>query len=358
MSYQESDPRKIDTDGDGIFDNLEDKNKNGVWEKDKGETCAYNVDSDNDGLWDGYDVGANKGELTIGTDPLREDTDGDGLKDGEEVKTYFTNPLIADTDYDLLPDGKEKERGTNPFYYDTDKDGLSDGEEVYGRSVLIVRFQGGEVKTEEKVVTSDPLFDESSTMDTDGDGITDYDENNPPLGAELGQYDPYVVEPIPPKITNIQVYSDISVKWEWIWIIPHPVIEHSWAVVNTSVEDVAGVEAVNVVLLDTGAVKKASRVSGDEKKGTYIATMDIDFLADYLLSYTILVIAVDINDNTIFGLQEVKGLFGGFLPDIVSAGLLSVMFGAHIGNFMSNIAQEHIAKIKYLDIKVDLDEKM
>ena len=35
------------------------------------------------------------------------DTDGDQLKDGEEVITYLTDPLKPDTDSDGLSDGEE-----------------------------------------------------------------------------------------------------------------------------------------------------------------------------------------------------------------------------------------------------------
>ena len=66
-------------------------------------------------------------EATIGTDPLDEDTDGDGLNDGDEdtdgdglndgdeVYTHQTDPLVADTDGDGLNDGDEVDNGTNPL---------------------------------------------------------------------------------------------------------------------------------------------------------------------------------------------------------------------------------------------------
>ena len=65
------------------------------------------------------------------TDPAAFDTDGDGLKDGEEVSTYHTNPVSADSDADELSDGAEvKTYGTNPLAPDTDQDGFADGLEV------------------------------------------------------------------------------------------------------------------------------------------------------------------------------------------------------------------------------------
>ena len=73
----------------------------------------------------------NDEEKRLGTDPLNPDTDGDGLQDGEEVKTYKTNPLNPDTDADRLRDGDEVFRyKTNPLDPDTDADGLEDGYEI------------------------------------------------------------------------------------------------------------------------------------------------------------------------------------------------------------------------------------
>jgi outer membrane protein OmpA-like peptidoglycan-associated protein len=67
----------------------------------------------------------------IGTDPFNPDTDGDGLTDGEEVKTYKTNPLNPDTDYDGLKDGAEVHTyKTDPLNADTDNGGVRDGHEV------------------------------------------------------------------------------------------------------------------------------------------------------------------------------------------------------------------------------------
>ena len=49
----------------------------------------------------------NKIEKELGTDPKKADTDGDGLNDGAEVNQYKTDPLKADTDGDGLNDGAE-----------------------------------------------------------------------------------------------------------------------------------------------------------------------------------------------------------------------------------------------------------
>ncbi len=82
-------------------------------------------DSDNDGL-------TNLEEFTGKTLPNNADSDGDGVKDGDEVNRAggATNPLVADTDGDGLNDGGEVTAGTDPLNADSDADGFSDGQEV------------------------------------------------------------------------------------------------------------------------------------------------------------------------------------------------------------------------------------
>jgi hypothetical protein len=55
------------------------------------------MDADGDGLsldW----------EMALHIDPVKPDTDGDGLLDGDEVLDYGTDPAAVDTDQDGLPD--------------------------------------------------------------------------------------------------------------------------------------------------------------------------------------------------------------------------------------------------------------
>ena len=99
-----------DTDGDGLTDYQEvyitgtdptkyDSVTDGVSDAD--------ADPDEDGL-------TNAQEIELGTDPQNDDTDGDGLKGGEEVNDYHTDPLNPDTDRDGLPDGDEPHIGLDP----------------------------------------------------------------------------------------------------------------------------------------------------------------------------------------------------------------------------------------------------
>jgi outer membrane protein OmpA-like peptidoglycan-associated protein len=123
-------------------------------------------DSDGDGLTNGY-------EKSIGTDPYKADTDGDGLSDYEEVVKYHTNPTVADTDGDGLKDGDEViTYHTSPLEKDTDHDGLTDGEEVaqYHTDPLKADTNGDGLTDGEEVRTTktDPL-----KADTDGDGLND-----------------------------------------------------------------------------------------------------------------------------------------------------------------------------------------
>lgn len=54
-------------------------------------------------------------EQALGTNPLRYDTDGDGLNDGNEAILYHTDPLRRDTDQDGVSDRDEVLSGTDPL---------------------------------------------------------------------------------------------------------------------------------------------------------------------------------------------------------------------------------------------------
>lgn len=115
-----------DTDDDGLKDGTEDANYNGI--VDAGETNPCNPDSDNDGIQDGPELGVTlpvpepdgaerpllgtdtaifQADLdpATKTDPLNADTDGDGVKDGDEDKNHNGRVDAGETD-PTVKDGK------------------------------------------------------------------------------------------------------------------------------------------------------------------------------------------------------------------------------------------------------------
>ena len=104
----------VDSDGDGVPDNVEvflgfdpaneDTDGNGILDGDE--------DADGDGVPDWI-------EFVLDFDPLSSDTDGDGVPDAQE-----------DSDGDGIPDAEEIALGLNPYAIDTDGDGFGDGEEI------------------------------------------------------------------------------------------------------------------------------------------------------------------------------------------------------------------------------------
>jgi large repetitive protein len=174
----------LDIDGDGLND----------WTELYVEgTNRFVPDTDQDGLSDGIEVGADYGGLGR-TDPLVADTDGDGLMDGDEdvnadglvntgledlnedgysdrldddkdgvYDTAESSPLDPDSDDDALPDGDEVNlAGTHPLLPDTDGDGLLDGHEV--DTLTNPAFAALEVPPP----ATDPL-----QVDSDGGGVLD-----------------------------------------------------------------------------------------------------------------------------------------------------------------------------------------
>ena len=139
--YLDSFDPSIDTDGDGIPDGYEEQffpgdltQLSGAGDFDSdgstdleeltNRTDPTNDDSDDDGLLDGVESGTGTfvdGSDT-GTDPLEPDTDGDGLSDGAETNSGIfvsatdtgTSPLAADSDGDGFEDLDEVERLFDP----------------------------------------------------------------------------------------------------------------------------------------------------------------------------------------------------------------------------------------------------
>lgn len=114
-------------------------------------------DSDDDALSDDE-------EIKLSTDPNNNDSDGDGLIDGEEVLINKTNPLDKDTDKDGLDDAFEVYiSDTDPLNPDTDGNGILDGDEDLDQDELTT--------SEEFKLNTNP-----NEADSDFDSINDNDE--------------------------------------------------------------------------------------------------------------------------------------------------------------------------------------
>ena len=111
-----ADPDCDDEDGDGLPNIAEDSNGNGI--VDAGETDPTKMDTDGDGLVDG-----NSGVVPVDdypdgpNDPDPVDADDDGFVDGEQ--TLGTDPTKDDSDGDLLDDGLEVANGADPLDQDS-----------------------------------------------------------------------------------------------------------------------------------------------------------------------------------------------------------------------------------------------
>lgn len=132
-----TDINNSDTDGDGLPDGYE------VFTLDKN---PLKIDTDDNGIMDGQEDDDNDGlvnlkEYQIGTDPEKTDSDNDGLSDGEEVNTYNTSPLEKDTDGDTLSDSDDIALGFSPLLRDTDENGVVDGDEPVEQTLSNDRFE-------------------------------------------------------------------------------------------------------------------------------------------------------------------------------------------------------------------------
>ncbi|NNE60937.1 MAG: hypothetical protein HKN35_08590, partial [Woeseia sp.] len=184
-----TDPNDADTDNDGLSDGLE-LGANGI--QDAGETSALDADTDDDGIVDGVELGANGVRDPGETDPLDFDSDDDGLGDGLEsgiaagasggVSDGNATPY-AGTAGGFVGDAAPGST-TNPLAADTDGDGINDGVEDANQDGATVNTIGG-------TGTDGSGETDPNAADTDGDGLNDGDEvaGTGPL-APYGATDP------------------------------------------------------------------------------------------------------------------------------------------------------------------------
>ena len=146
-------------------------------------------DTNHNGLRDQFEF-FQTGPTDYVLDPIRLDSDGDGINDAAEVIGFditritdgsiinrSTNPLNPDTDGDTFSDGFEKAVGLDPTDgsdVDTDGDGLPDPVETTGWHVLT---RGVSTAPYVDGALSDNIRTSSTTaVDTDNDGLTDFEE--------------------------------------------------------------------------------------------------------------------------------------------------------------------------------------
>ena len=178
-------PKKGDTDGDGlndyeeatymidgdslIFSNADeeyflDENNNIVTDEngdpvaDTTKLGGNDTDADDDGIDDyaevvlGYNltmqINGSFETLSGTTNPMKSDTDGDGISDKAEIDGFWIGAVFVYLD---------------PNNDDTDGDGISDGDEKAIWDALVAAGKDA----------SDPSFSSPFTTDTDGDGLKD-----------------------------------------------------------------------------------------------------------------------------------------------------------------------------------------
>ncbi len=169
VSTHQTNPLKADTDGDGMPDDWEIDNY--LDPNDDGSinpANGANGDPDGDGL-------TNEFEYWYWGDPHLTDTDGDGLNDYDEALVHSTSLAYADTDGDGLNDYSEiHTSGTNPWLWDTDEDTLSDGDEVliHGTNPLEMDTDGDWMWDDYEIANNlDPTDEHDGLHDADSDTL-------------------------------------------------------------------------------------------------------------------------------------------------------------------------------------------
>ena len=156
-----------DRDGDGIPNDLEDTNQNGI--VDPGESNPDDTDSDNDGILDNMeDVNLNGLVDANETDPSNADTDGDGVQDGTEMG-YTVDMVGPDTNIAMFFADMDVSTTTDPLICNADGDGLLDGQEDENKNG---RVDEGET---DPLVAEHVLANDSLAVDFGNAGLYRYD---------------------------------------------------------------------------------------------------------------------------------------------------------------------------------------
>ncbi|MEM8524531.1 MAG: hypothetical protein AAGG68_07795 [Bacteroidota bacterium] len=161
-SYVIGESTPTDTDGDGIPDSTDDDDDNdGV--KDEQDFNPLNADSDGDGVNDGEDnfpLDANRSNDSQPTSTV--DTDNDGTPDN----------IDTDDDNDGFTDTEEAARGTNPLKADSDGDGVNDRRDDFP----LDPNRSDDSQPTSTVDTDNDGTPDNIDTDDDNDGLTDTEE--------------------------------------------------------------------------------------------------------------------------------------------------------------------------------------
>jgi outer membrane protein OmpA-like peptidoglycan-associated protein len=235
----------VDTDGDGIIDALDEDDDNdtiSTMDETTNGTDPRSADSDADGLSDTIE---NKTTGKLGTDPMNPDSDGDGLNDAAEVGPDPETPIDTDNDgiidaldddddNDGIPTSLELKLNSDPINADSDGDGIKDGDEL-GESGMPADTDGdgvidlidstndtpndadlsaapAEAPADDKaVVTDEPASDDEVTITSSEDG-TDASANADITIQKSRLYFPF--HSANPKLSNAATnYFKEVVQW-------------------------------------------------------------------------------------------------------------------------------------------------
>lgn len=129
-----------DADNDGVPDAAEFNPDQG---SPSSGTNRFLWDSDGDGLSDGYEDANGNGALDAGElNPRKRDTDGDGVWDGTEVLLLASDPRSPGSFSDADADGLPASLDPNDANPDTDGDGFADGMEAVSCGLAAVQNAG------------------------------------------------------------------------------------------------------------------------------------------------------------------------------------------------------------------------
>jgi uncharacterized repeat protein (TIGR01451 family)/MYXO-CTERM domain-containing protein len=198
MGATKTDPLNPDTDGGGVSDGSEDWNLDGAIEAGETDPTANHgsddstvVDTDKDGLSDNLEkflhsnpddadtdddgvpdgLEANPSEDVDGDgliDVLDVDSDNDALYDGTEVGDGCNGPGTDASKHHCIPDGDSGATVTSMILADTDGGGARDGAEDVNRNGV---KDPGELDP-----TAGHGSDDKNMVDSDGDGLSDAEE--------------------------------------------------------------------------------------------------------------------------------------------------------------------------------------